>query len=800
MRYLILFIIVFSVGVGKAQVAIGEWEEYLSYSKVHSVTRVGSKIFAASEVGLYSYDVKEGVIEKYNKINGLSDIGISSIASIPNENSVFIGYENGNIDILQNGKVSNIPDLKNKTVANSKRINHIDFIDDRAYCATDFGILVVNYRKKEISDFYNIGDEASIVKVNQIAHNGDSIYAATEKGLRGAPIGSNQLTFYEHWKYLLPSSINVKSVIALGEKIYVVATKDGVDWLSERVNNGFVEIIKLNNFVKLKKSNEDYFIVEKNKVRLYTSANIIKETVNAYNIDGSTISPNFTSAEIDNLDDLYLGDSKIGMVKTSKTEGYINLLPDGPQSNRCLKLLAVNGDLWSVPGPFHYVVPETYPAECNIFTKSGWIRLNTSVEPYFEKKSNICDVVVDPTNSKIAYLASARDGIFELENYKVVNFYNLYNSAVQGVFNWDHPWNLINGISIDPNGNLFANNQAAKYPVIVKPKGVTSDPSKVDFGWYKYQYMPYVLETHKDYEKNQPWFHQMLYTSWGDVWSISGYNPNGLFIFRHNGTLDDESDDLYRAPKNDFTDSRNSLFKLWDEEGKEIVSQPQCFAEDKNGYIWVGLANGVVVYYRPRSVFDISKPVALKVTIPRNDGSDLADYLLEDKSVTAIAIDEANRKWIGTLSDGVFFVSADGTQIIDNFNISNCPLISNTINSIDIDDNSGKVYIATDKGIVSYMGTAITGSSNYNSIDVYPNPVRPEYNGLITIKGLLFESNVKITDVSGNIVYEAESTGGQIVWDGRNFDGDKVKTGVYLIYAASPDGNVAGVGKVMIVR
>jgi hypothetical protein len=223
-------------------------------------------------------------------------------------------------------------------------------------------------------------------------------------------------------------------------------------------------------------------------------------------------------------------------------------------------------------------------------------------------------------------------------------------------------------------------------------------------------------------------------------------------------------------------------------------------AEDKNGYIWLGTDKGILVYYRPWAIFSEQHPVASRIKIPRNDGTNFIDYLLEKEKISAIAVDGANRKWIGTEDSGVYLVSEDGLKTYQTFNIKNSPLPSNTITSLAITPHTGEVFIGTAKGIVSYKARATEGNEEFSKVYAYPNPVREDYSGEITITGLVQNSIVKITTVSGKLVHETISLGGVAYWDGTNFSGNKVKSGVYIVYVSSTDGSQSAVAKVLIIR
>jgi hypothetical protein len=786
-KFIILSFILSIAQFGFSQSAIGTWQEYLSYSNVHSVEKIDDIIYAASDIGIFTYDTEEYIMQKFTKLNSLSDIDITTMAAIPNSSKLFIGYSNGNIDIFEDGEVENIPDLEMKTLSYSKQINHIDFFNDFAYCSTDFGILVVDYNNLEIKDFYYIGDEASDVVINQIAHTTDSIFVATESGLRKASINSTALAFYETWKYVGEDKSNYAGVIEVNNHIIIAKENSSSHDIYSYEDGQWSSITSSDDFSALKAFTDNFAVISNDQTDLYYNNLILDQSITSYDIENTSLTPDMKTALVDDDDNIWIGDQDNGLIQIAY-DGDTQLLPDGPYSNTCFKLLATGSSLWSVAGDFEHTSPTD--AILSIYRDNEWKYITSYNESKISDIDNFCDIVVDPDDDTHAYIASCNDGIVEIQNDTVAYTYNDTNSGLQEIYIWE----LVGGIVMDEDGNLFANNQEVSYPIVVKPVGITDDAD----GWYQYDYMPY------DDAGEQCWLREMIYTSWGDIWAISGYDPHGLFVFDINGTIDDASDDSYRSPENprgtELDDSRNTSFSMWDEDGVEISSNPQCIVEDKDGYIWVGTNQGLYVYYQPQYVFDVDEPTASQILVPRNDGSGLADYLLEDASINAIAVDGANRKWIGTDTEGAYLVSSDGTYTVETFNTDNSSLISDQIISISIDPETGEVFFGTDMGIVSYMGTAIEGKESYSDAYAYPNPVKPNYEGVITVTGLMEDSNVKITDISGKLVYEANSTGGQIVWSGKNFDNKKVSSGVYLVFATNEDGSVSMVTKIMIIR
>jgi hypothetical protein len=223
-------------------------------------------------------------------------------------------------------------------------------------------------------------------------------------------------------------------------------------------------------------------------------------------------------------------------------------------------------------------------------------------------------------------------------------------------------------------------------------------------------------------------------------------------------------------------------------------------AEDLDGNMWVGTSSGPAVYYNPDAVFSGDNFYATQVIIPRKDGTIYGDLLLATETITAIAIDGANRKWFGTQNSGVYLMSADGLKQIYHFNTANSPILSNSITDIAIDPASGEVFIGTDQGVISFRSTATLGGDAFGKVYVFPNPVRPEYQGNIVVTGLIRDTNVKITDISGNLVFETTSLGGQAIWNGKNMDGKRASTGVYLVFCTNEDGSQTFITKLLFIH
>jgi hypothetical protein len=276
---------------------------------------------------------------------------------------------------------------------------------------------------------------------------------------------------------------------------------------------------------------------------------------------------------------------------------------------------------------------------------------------------------------------------------------------------------------------------------------------------------------------------EIIIDDYGQKWGIR--TGNGLFVYNDNNTIEDISDDQF--------------VKITEAEGNGNLPDNDVYTlvNDLDGNIWVGTKTGVCVFYSPSSVFSGYNFDSQQIIIQEGD---FGQYLLESEVVYTIAVDGGNRKWIGTLGAGLYLLSEDGTEEIYHFTTENSPLLSNTILDIELNEKTGEVFITTDKGLISFRNDATFGESVQNKITIFPNPVKENYGGYISIDGLVENANIKITDVSGNLVFDTYANGGMAVWNGKNKNGQKVGTGVYLVLSSDKYGKEKIAGKILFIK
>ncbi len=770
------------------QITDQKWSDYFSYRNCFDVTETSQMMVGATSLGLILYYKDTRSLSVLNKTNGLSDTGISAIGFYPTLQTLAIGYENGNIDLLVQDKIYNIPDLKIDVMAGSKRINHFGVVGDQLFCSTDFGLLILDPEKREISATYYIGRDASSISVSETAVNEQYIFAATAEGLLRASRQNAQLAFYQSWEQISSQPLFYSDVEVTVAGVLAVRGKKGERVTLERLNGDeLLPVTEFNAFETMDATPDGVVVTARGELYFYNEALQTSSTVSSIIFEEGNYQPYYKKSLIAADGSLWFADQNGGLFFREAGNSWQQVLPPGPYTNEVFNVNKSGNDLWIVPGGFSAALNNAgIPAYISVLSAGSWRYFNRSNTPEFKYAVDLINIAVHPVESGKVMVASWGSGIFEFNKLALQTHYMNDNSGLQNI-DWAGPrYTRVRGLCYDDQNNLWITNTEVPSGVVV----LTSDGI-----WHRYNYE--TLSTSNV-------LGDIVAGAEGYKWLIVHRgDAKGLFVFDDNKTLDRQNDDRYRgviSPSGE-SDRRNAgQLLLWNENGEELTRDIFCLAFDKSGYLWLGTGNGVVVQYNTSLIFRDEKPVFSRIKVPRNDGSGLADYLLENERITAIAVDGANRKYVGTQNSGVYLISEDGIKTVASYNTTNSPLPSNLINHIHIDDASGEVFIATDMGLVSIKGDAVKGGSSFSNVYAYPNPVRSSYQGPVTITGLMDRTNVKITDTAGNLVYETTSLGGNALWNGKNMWGEKVKSGIYIVLLSSPDGSDTAFTKIAIVR
>lgn len=756
------------------EVPLGSWTDHLPYGKGVDVDIVGNKIYCATESGLYYYDKNDNSIQRISKVNGLNDVGIKNIKYIASTKTLLVTYESGNLDLIKPNKIVNIPFIKNTNNIAAKQINNIDVLNEYAYLSCGFGIVKLNTQRDEISDSYIIGDAGKTEEVNDIVIYNDTIYAACEKGFRTAALNSN-LTDFQNWKkstflnnvpYELLEQFN-GDILTVRRKF--TNNQDSI-YIYKNGNWAYFNLFQTENIQLIKNVNKQLVIIENNKISFLDSNYTLVDTLIFYNgING------FQPRNIiydSTISSYWISDFSVGLV-SKNTTNYVNYKPNSPQSKNVFKIEAQNRKVYAVPGGYNGAYNSLFKvAEIDIIDNNRWKYLAGYNQNQLYSTFDLSNITIDPLDNEHVYIGTHGAGLIELNNDNVSNVFNKTNSAIPSR-DADPNAYVIGGTTFDEEGNLWISNSYTTKALTVR---------KADGTWKTFQFPNSQVNDEMAADK-------VLISDAAHKWilfSKAGTNPE-IVVFDDNGTIDNTNDD--RSIKLGSAAGNGSL------KGFRGI----CGAVDQDGEIWIGTDDGLFVFYNPSNIFNGDKD-AQRILIDQNG---VIEILLEKVRISDIKIDGANRKWIATEGQGVYLLSEDGTEEIHHFISRTSPLISDNVYGVTIDKTTGEVYFATELGIVSYKGDATDGFEDFSESVIYPNPVKPDYFGPIAIRGLVNNSIVKITDINGKIVNEIVSLGGQAIWNGKNFDGNRVQSGVYLVFSSSGDGfgNIkTNIGKIMFIK
>jgi ligand-binding sensor domain-containing protein len=772
--YALLLLIALASGLPTRaqQVPIGQWRDELPYTLFNSVTDAGDRIYASTPYAVVCYNKSDNSVVRISKISGLSDIGISCISYNKEYKTLVIAYSNANIDLLKENTVINISDIKRKQILGNKTINHIHFEGKDAYLSCGFGIVILDISREEIRDTYYIGKNGSQVNVLGLTKSPENtFYAATEKGIYKADATDPNLANYASWKKdaTIDSNATYTSVVAFNGKVYVnkrtsVSVADTIysatNGIWSRWNTGeYTTVMRL-------ESNDTYLLVSyQYKVKVYDAALNLYLTIFDYQPGGPY--PQDAIADSDGW--IWVGDTYSGLISYEYSQNKmtrINL--SGPNSSMAFSMTAHGNDLYIAPGgrDASFIPVYTSPAVYH-FNNTDWTNLESWNQPLMSGTHDIVTIAVDPNDPRRYYAGTFGSGLLEFYDDQAIMRYDESNSTLKHHTSASTDDIRVGGTAFDKNGNLW----------VVTAHNNSCLSMKQGDQWTGFT-IPIVNENDLG---------QLIIDRNGQKWIQMRYgnlNPNSLVVFTDNGTPQNPADDQSRL--------LNSMTGSGSIPGNSVYAM----AEDLNGEIWIGTEKGVAVFYSPENVFSGQNFDAQRILVTQGG---YVQYLLENETVTAIAVDGANRKWIGTDRGGVFLFSEDGTKEIYHFTADNSPLLSDRIICLAI-NKDGDVFFGTDKGVVSFRASATPGGDTNEDVYAFPNPVKPDYEGYIAVKGLVSNAQVRITDVNGVLVYSTRAEGGQAIWDGKNFDGKKAHAGVYLVFAANDDGTEKVVTRILIIN
>ncbi|HRO97990.1 MAG TPA: hypothetical protein PLN54_00990 [Flavobacteriales bacterium] len=763
---------------------IGTWRAHFPYRNTIAVAEGGGHVYCATSTSMFRYQPGIGEIDPINKVNLLNDVGIQGLAWNNELQMLLVYYTNGNLDLIQGDRSFNMGDIKRSSILGNKGIYSVYMEGHLAYLGCGFGIVLVDLQRREVRETWFIGPNGAQVQVNGITVFQDSIYAATNTGLFTASKNAPNLAAYESWR----KRADMPSTMANGPFSHTVLLGDQL-LLNWRASTGERDTLLLlgtaNTWSKfeplygrknrgLDLSSDGQFVVIPHEYDIHMYQQGMSEVTFIFGYDGGPAFP--AQAIRAQSGAFWVADRERGLISAQGGDIGTAIQPNGPKTANTWRMASHGGALYVATGALAGNWSSTFLKDgVHHFADGRWGSSDLSNEPILLGVNNFggavndyVSVAVDPDDPMHAWVGTWDDGVVEFRDRRPVAIWNHTNSALGVELNGAEGKVNVAGMNFDLNGNLWMTNAWAQNPVVVRTR---------DGNWYSF--------TPGSLLAGNLLLADIVPASFNNFKWIVRPRGNSLLVMDDAGTPSQASDDRWKLVNNTA--------------GSGGLPAPDVYAvaEDLDGLIWVGTSKGPAVFYNPGAIFDGTGWDAQQILIEQ-DGN--VQILLETESVSAIAVDGANRKWMGTQTGGVYLLSADGRTQIHHFTESNSPLPSNTINAITINELTGEVFFATDRGIISYRSDAIAGLETAECAKVFPNPVRETYTGPIAIDGLVRDSEVKITDMAGNLVYRTTSLGGQAIWPGTDMSGNRVATGVYLIFATDRYGSTKCNTKVMVVR
>jgi hypothetical protein len=755
MRYFCLFAFAFISSMLFAQ-SNQPWASHFSYTSIQDMSQSNSRMYAAAESAIFSKSTTTNEIKTLTSVDGLKPETITAIHYSSTYNRTLVGSSNGLLIVVNgdNSILNKVDIIEETTVQPSrKRINNIDEFNGIAYISCDFGIAVFNLETLEFGDTYFLGPNGAEISVLQTTVNNGYLYAATpQNGIVRGLLSNPNLNDYTQWMQEYSGSFT--GIGVFGDQLF--ATDSNGSLLRLQGGNTFNLAFMGSPATDIREANGYLVVTSASRILVYGEGLIQVLQLNGLPNEDVV----FTCATIVS-GQIFIGTQEDGVIQSALTNIAVreNITPEGPLYSNIFSLEFAPNGLWAVYGSYNFfLTPDLSEKGVSRLTEEGWESI--AYEDVFEAES-LSDIAVNPSNPSDVYVSSYHNGLVRLEGLEPVILYNETNSPLQNqqVITPTYYDLRVNSLAFDSSGGLWMTNDQTDKPLVVFRNG----------NWSSYSFEDVTTNPRSDR------YQRMAIDRNGTKW-IPSIN-NGLI---------------------GFNEAAGNKFMVLKGESVNMPSEyVRCVAVDNNNRLWIGTARGLRVL-PGTDLFLTEDILTVNEIIIEEDG--LAQELLYEQIITDIEVDGSNNKWIATAGAGAFLVSPDGQRTIFHFTNVNSPLPSNTVNDIAIDQATGEVFFATDRGMVSYKGTATEAADDLNNVYVYPNPVRPGFEGDVKISGLIDNANIKITDIEGNLVHETTSEGGTVLWDTRAFGRYKVASGVYMIFIASDDGTKTKVKKVMIIR
>jgi len=770
--FLVCLLLVTLSFMGLAQdnpVAIGQWRSHLSYESSKTVTESEEAVFFGTDQAVLKVNKEDMSFEHLNKVIGLSDMGVQVIEYYKGGNVLVIAYDNGNIDLLyDDGTITNLSAIKtNSNIIGNKEIYHIFGQDNKIYFSCSFGLTIYDLELEAFRETVFTQTE-----VNACTQFNNTLYISTASGIYAGVLDGRNLQDFSVWEFqgqianTATNGYTSRAIITFDNKIYA----DYNDTLVVYENNTWKHIEGTADgnpitFWRPSASRSDY-VPNFNFAKSYNEDKLIIATFTSeyYTLSGNNEITSFVYSNSWRVKDLVIDQDGIVWAadQAFMHRNGQRFRPNSPKTNIISDLHAdEDGALWMSMSLYN-----TYQA---FFTRYGFAKYQDGIWKAYHREEGYTtlDTFYDPVRiiknsvDGSVYVGSYMEGLLRMDSEENITIYDEYTPESTLSFAIGDGTIRVVGLAVDEDGNTWMANSLTNDPIAVRKRnGDWKSISIAQLGEQKTEYM--------EFDRNgYLWIKQI-------TGKVVVYDP---------GNIDDNTDD-----QSIQLGSNNSMLP---------TNNINCIKPDKNGVMWVGTDQGITIFNCSRTVFD----GGCQGNRPIIEVDSFNGFLLEAENVKDIAVDGANRKWVGT-DNGLFLLSEDGEDQLAYFNTENSPLFDNEVKHIEVEGVTGTVYIATGRGLQSFRSDATTGKRRMDrkSVTIYPHPIRPDYSGPIAISNLADESDVKITDISGRLVYETTALGGQAIWDGMDYNGRKAQSGVYLVFIVNEEGTQQAVGKILFIN
>jgi hypothetical protein len=764
MRFIIFLLLLLSVKCFAQQAnqltAIGQWREHLPYIQTTRLSATGDMVYCATPYSFFGYNTTDNSIERFSRMTGLAETGLSMMLYDESSENLVVAYFNSNIDIISSNKIRNVPDIKISNVSGDKMVYNIFFRNNFAYLSSGVGVIVLDMDRAEVKDTYFIGTGGSQVKVNGFTCDNNFFYAATTDGLKRAAVNSSNLANYANWSNISGSNGlqagAVDDVFFTQNKLFAVRADtifqwNGTSWVSFFTQSPLT-------ITRVHAANNRIAVCLINRV-VFLNIDGTEDRTFPTNIDNVVLPQDAIFFK----GSYYIADYYVGLTKFSGTSSE-KILPNSPFSVASGDVIADGKQIWVASGAVNEAWNYTYNRSgiYHLDDENKWHTYSqlTGIQGW-DTVMDFITAAVDQRSGSL-FAGSFGGGLVELRADRSYKIFKQGTGLQQTV--GDPNSYRVSGLAFDQNNNLWISNFGAPNALVLR---------KADSSWRSFN-IPFFL--------NENTVSQIIVDDYDQKWIVSP-KGNGLICYNHGANIDDPADDrwrMYRAGSSNGNLPDNNVF---------------CVAKDKDGFIWVGTSKGIAVIGCADNVFSSSCNAVLPIV---KQGA-FAGYLFSGEEVRSIVVDGGNRKWVGT-KNGLWLISPDGEKVIERFTEDNSPLLSNDVKKLTINPVTGELFVLTFKGICSFRGTATEGSTQNENVLVFPNPVPPTFKGTIAIKGVVSNAIVKITELDGRLVYQTRAFGGQATWNGKNYRGQDVSSGVYLVLIADETNQEKAVAKIVMIR